>query len=93
MTKTDRIITAIGFLGIIAAIVIAALVVWLVSVPALTERAEPNVVTWPIDFDCNEFQTWEDANLVYQQMKRLNSNVHLDLDGDGDGVPCENLLP
>ncbi|WP_256391489.1 excalibur calcium-binding domain-containing protein [Natronoarchaeum rubrum] len=40
----------------------------------------------PRDYNCDDFDTWEEANEVYE-----NSSGEYGLDGDGDGIPCEDL--
>jgi len=39
-----------------------------------------------IDYNCDDFDTWEEANKVYEESPGEHG-----LDGNGDGIPCEDL--
>lgn len=42
------------------------------------------------DLDCNDFETWEEANTIFIQAGGPSSDPHR-LDGNNDGIPCQSL--
>ena len=42
------------------------------------------------EYNCEDFETWEEAQEVYESYGGIENDVHR-LDRDKDGVPCEAL--
>ena len=42
------------------------------------------------EYNCEDFETWEQAQEVYESYGGIENDVH-HLDRDTDGIPCEAL--
>ena len=55
--------------------------------PGLTK---PGLVSQYDEYDCGDFENWEEAQEVYQYYGGIENDIH-HLDRDHDNIPCEAL--
>ena len=62
-----------------------------IVVQHMADASESNKIVLP-DVQCDDFQTWDDANRYFINWDATSDSTH-GLDSNGNGIPCEYLMP